>query len=178
MSYDPRYPHWQQQYQPQPPPLPEPTPPPLPQPPFQNYSPKYVRRPPKDNTLWYVLGGCGFLGMLAVVLCCGAIASAPRSAKSGPLGFLASQAQLNQLKDHPDVRTHIGQIKNLSLNLAESSAANQGRIGKKAAVYDISGTKGKGFIVGPIDEGWGKERRFITAILVISDDQSYVIVRP
>ncbi|QDU27362.1 hypothetical protein ETAA8_24490 [Anatilimnocola aggregata] len=169
MSFDPNDPNWQRLNAQQPPPGH-----------YQNYPPQPYRRPQRNNTIWYVLGGFALLGLLTCGLCCGAVALAPPPSKqaSGPLGFLASQAQLNQLKSHPDIRQHIGDITKLSINLTESAGANQGRIGKKAAVYDITGTKGKGYIIGPVDEGWGKERRFISAILVMPDETSYVIVRP
>ncbi|QDU31956.1 hypothetical protein ETAA8_71180 [Anatilimnocola aggregata] len=120
------------------------------------------RAPPKkkSNTLLCVLGG---VGALLVLLClgCGGVAS-----MYVWNGLQQSKVELiEQLQPHPLIQEHIGTISSLGMNLGESAALNEGKVGKKTIVFDIKGSKGSALISGEVDDGHDRPARFTDAIL-------------
>jgi hypothetical protein len=92
--------------------------------------------------LW-ILGIVGVLG-LALVICCGV---GGYSAYSFGMNVMA-EAIKQEIKDDPQVREHIGEISDMSVNLAKTGEETQKRgTGDNILVFEIKGSNGNGELI-------------------------------
>ncbi len=103
----------------------------------QNFGPQTppLTKSSKAPILLAVLGG---LGLLCLLVCCGA------GVWLVQFGMSVVSADIeNQLRDHPQIEEHVGVIQKLEVDWAKSLAEDDYDIW----TYDIEGSKGKGEIV-------------------------------
>ena len=107
---------------------------PPPPPPYgYPYPPQQQPPKPKRRWIWIVL----VLGGLATLLCCGGIIGVAFFA----LNVMEAEIR-NQVRDHPAILEHIGQIQSFDLELAESVAVKD----DDTFVYRVNGSKGSGVL--------------------------------
>ena len=99
-----------------------------------------------NKLLWILVAGV----LIAVpLLCCGGMFLVGYLG----LGVLAADIEI-QLRDHPTIRQHIGEIEDLSVNFLKSSAIDD----PDTFIYDIRGDKGAGELtITSISEWEGNE---------------------
>ena len=86
----------------------------------------------------------------------------------------ASKELMAQVQPHPLIQQHIGQVQSMSMNFGESVALNEGKVGKKTAVFDIKGSQGSALIAGQVDDGHDRPARFQgTTVLILPSGESH-----
>ena len=135
-----------------------------PQPPAYPYgvppSPPPTPRKSRKRLAWVLAG----TGALLAVLCCGGF---------GGLAYfglnLVKTEVRNQVRDHPVVVEHIGEIQTFDINLTESGAAAD----SDTFVYEVAGTKGRGVLtVKHVTDDDGAEQ-IVSAKLRLPDGQEH-----
>lgn len=179
MSFDPNDPNWRAISGPPPhaghgqggypqPGYPQPG---YPQPGLSQYGfPQKPQQPKKSSTLLYVLAG---ISGACLLLCLGC----------GVYGFLlvsngmqqASKELIVQVQPHPLIQEHIGKVQSLSMNFGESVSINEGKVGKKTAVFDIVGDKGSALLFGEVDDGHDRPARFGQATLLLPNGETHLL---
>lgn len=112
---------------------------------FPPYHDPYARPPRKSGSaIWlWVIGGVVVLGGAMATACCCGLAH---------LGLEVEVSELEQeIRDHPLVKQHIGEIQELTRNWS-ASIARQEEYEDDVWVFDIKGTKGSGEIVAVYDD--------------------------
>lgn len=115
-----------------------------------------------SSCLFWTLG-CAVVGVVMMFVCCGGI---------GYFGInlMTSEVQA-ELRDHPQIREHLGELSSVRLNLFKSMAHD----GEDIWVYDLTGAKGKGEItIHHVTDESGDEA-FHSATLRLSDGQTIQI---
>lgn len=104
-------------------------------------------QPPKrgPNVLLWVLG---IGGGVVLLLCCGCI-GAGYFGFTGVMGFMEGMVR-SQFKDDPVIVEHIGEIQTVKTNFTATGEEKQRnpQPGRNVLVFDVTGTKGSGQIVG------------------------------
>ena len=82
------------------------------------------------------------------------------------LGVLAADIEI-QLRDHPTIRQHIGEIEDLSVNFLKSSAVDD----PDTFVYDIRGDRGAGELtITSVSDSEGNEDIFAAQLRLDSGE--------
>ncbi|HZL90088.1 MAG TPA: hypothetical protein VFB96_17095 [Pirellulaceae bacterium] len=106
-----------------------------------------VTQPPprRSSALWWVLG---IGGGVVLLLCCGC-GVAGYFSFTGVMGFMEGMVK-EQFKDDPVIVEHIGEIKTVKTNFTATGEEKQRnpQPGRNVLVFDVTGTKGSGQIVG------------------------------
>jgi hypothetical protein len=154
MSFDPNDPNWRAMHG---------------QPPISQYGFPIKPKPKSSNTWLYVLLGVGALAVLGCVGCAGVLFVTVSSGMQQ-----ASKELMAQVQPHPLIQQHIGQVQSMSMNFGESVALNEGKVGKKTAVFDIKGSQGSALIAGQVDDGHDRPARFQgTTVLILPSGESH-----
>lgn len=127
-------------------------------------SPGASSRP--NKWLWIMLGGA----MIVVPLvCCGGIFLV---AYFG-LGVLESDIEM-QLRDHPTISEHLGQIEDLSVNITKSSAIDD----PDTFIYDIRGSQGTAELIITSISHWDGNEEIVEASLRLESGEVIEIELP
>lgn len=107
----------------------------MPENPFdsQQFSPQQNASTSGGGAWKWILGILGVGGLLMVLVCCGG--------GIGLVGFgmnIVEEDLKNQLRDHPEIQEHIGEITKFDVNFIKSTANNDDDV----FVYDVEGAKG------------------------------------
>jgi hypothetical protein len=110
----------------------------------QTYGQDDFAQPPPKKGGKGLLIGCGIVGLLGVLVCCGGVAMV---GVWGP--GIAGDAVRPEVENSATVIEHIGEIESMSLNFSatveEAQSVEPGQQG--LMVFDVQGTKGGGKIV-------------------------------
>lgn len=110
---------------------------------FPNQPPRPYQPAPKRSSskiVWIILGIVGGIGVLGCG-CCGALFT---------LGAKAdAQDMAAAVKDDPNVRREIGEIKTCKINWSETWAVESDTV----YIYDVTGPNGSGKLI--IEDDWG-----------------------
>lgn len=113
-----------------------------------------------NKLFWLVLGG-GFI--TTVLLCCGGTIVLGRFG----LGVLAADIEM-QLRDHPVIQVHIGQIEELSVNFTRSAALED----TDTFIYEIRGNRGSGELTVTSHAQWiGDQEQIVAATLRLENGE-------
>jgi hypothetical protein len=107
--------------------------------PYQPYgaSPDPYARPKAGTSPWLIVGIVGGVMGLGVLVCCGGCGVWMY------FSFEVMETEIaNQLRDHPDFRQHVGEIKEFKYNWTASNAEPDWDV----EVYDVVGTLGSGTV--------------------------------
>jgi len=99
----------------------------------QQFAPQKQSTTGGSSTWKWVLGILGGGGSLMLLLCCGG--------GIGLVGFgmnLVEQDLKNQLRDHPQIKEHVGEISKFDVNFIKSTANDDDDV----FVYEVEGSKG------------------------------------
>ncbi|QDT06820.1 hypothetical protein K227x_52410 [Rubripirellula lacrimiformis] len=130
----------------------------------------YPDSPPKKSKAKFWLMGCGILGFVGLLVCCGG----PLLMTQFGLSMLAGEFQ-KQLDGNPVIVEHIGEIESLSMNWSETIArAQNAEGGSEELAFEISGTKGSGVVMIQQDQS-GDGTGMQSATLVMEDGTRYPI---
>ncbi len=93
---------------------------------------------PKPSKTPIILAVVGGIGLICVLVCCGAGIWVVQ------FGMSVVSADIeNQLRDHPEIEEHVGAIQSLEVDWAKSMAEDDYDIW----TYDVEGTKAKGELI-------------------------------
>ena len=139
---------------------------PPPPPPFGHFPHAHPPPPRSRKRLVWILAGVG--GLISL-LCCGGFGLL---AYFG-FGIVATDIR-NQVRDHPIVVEHIGEVESFEMNFTESAATND----DSTFVYEMKGTKGSGVLTAKHvtnDEG---SEEILWARLRLRNGQQHDLIMP
>ncbi|HET6425889.1 MAG TPA: hypothetical protein VFG20_19520 [Planctomycetaceae bacterium] len=122
-------------------------------------------RAPKQGgsgCLYWTLG-CGAVGVIGVLLCCGGFAMLG-------LNMISTEAEV-ALRDNAEIREHLGELTSVKMNMTKTMT----HAGDDLWVYDLVGTKGKGELTAHQTTDGAGDEVFHTATLRLSDGQTIEI---
>jgi hypothetical protein len=121
----------------------------------QSYGPP---PPPRSSRLWaYIIAAVVVLFGGLSCACCGGLGFAGKS--------MLEQDVINALRDHPTVREHLGEIRNVTYNLVATSAHED----EDSEVYDIVGDQGSGELTAWFDD----DHEFLHGSLRLENGDTY-----
>lgn len=104
--------------------------------------------------------GCGVVSLLGVLVCCGGFVAFMYS-----FGQLMSAEIEMELRDHPKIQEHIGEIESMSMDFSKSMAIE----GEDVYVYDVQGDKGSGELTVESITNWEGTEEVVDASLRLPD---------
>ncbi|QEG41953.1 Coa1/Tim21 domain-containing protein [Roseimaritima ulvae] len=135
-----------------------------PQPPQMPQHPRFDDRPQGGSKLPWILGAIGGVVLLGVLVCCGG----GYALVNLGMNVVAEDIRM-QLRDHPTVREHIGEIESIDTAFGASLAHED----DDTFVYNVSGDKGDGELtVKSVTGGDGMED-IVSATLRTDDGETY-----
>ncbi|HRX78634.1 MAG: hypothetical protein H6821_12815 [Planctomycetaceae bacterium] len=108
---------------------------------FRDYAqglPSQPAPPPKSSKTPIILAAVGGFGLFMILVCCGAGVWVIQ------FGMNVISADIeNQLRDHPQIKEHVGEIQTLEVDWGKSLAEDDYDIW----TYDIEGSKARGEVI-------------------------------
>ncbi len=136
----------------------------------------FSQAPPKNsNKKWLV--GCGIVGLLGMLICCGGVAyfayKGPQMLTDAVNAAMAGELQA-QLSTDATVQDQLGEIESLEFDFAETqqSAAQSGG-GEPKLAFRVKGSKGEGVVLVVPDQSSGGSPKMKSGTLVMSDGTEY-----
>lgn len=132
--------------------------------------------PQKSNRKWLV--GCGIVGLLGMLICCGGVAyfayKGPALLSDALNAAMAGELQA-QLSTDANVQERIGEIESVSFDFNETAQAQQGAQpgSEPRLAFRVKGSKGEGVVLVVPDQSSGGSPRMKSGTLVMSDGTEY-----
>lgn len=141
--------------------------------------PVYVDGPPQSSSKKGCLIGCGIVGLLGLLVCCGGVAF---FGIKGP-GMLASVVDAavaeelrSQLPSDPNVQQHIGEIKTLNFDFTKTieNAQKASEAGEETSMaFRIEGSNGSGVVLIVQDPSGPNGAGIKSGKLIMDDGSEY-----
>lgn len=135
-----------------------------PQPPQMPQHPRFDDRPQSSSKLPWILGILGGVVVLGLLVCCGGF----YALMNVGMNVVAEDIRM-QLRDHPTIQEHVGEIQSIDVAFGASMAHDD----DETFVYEVKGSKGNGELTVKSITHFDETEEIVSATLRTDDGETF-----